>query len=346
QALKKEFFAINLGGLFDTSILLGASENSLGTEIGQLAKGLAETKKYDPLILLDEIDKAGSASKTAIHDCLLKILDPEQNHAVLDYYLDVKLDLSHVFFMATANDLTKIPPPLRDRMLIIEALEALINKTNEKAREVNQGVPESKIIITPDLVNQIIPQSFSNYDNYDLNSPKEQKEKEQFYLLHEELKTLRRENNKLTNQLANHSQNKLKASKFHALAVIKKALGNAKLERNKIILDNRNYEKEINEANSTEEVEALREEFLLGIMENFPLQKATEKPKSNYSSSWSTQPKDHKILKKLVQEISKMNDNNTKIKILEEQLIQIQEQNRHLESQLNNFQQSALSAKD
>jgi hypothetical protein len=130
------------------------------------------------------------------------------------------------------------------------------------------------------------------------------------------------------------------------LAVIKKALSNAKLERNKTILDNRNYEKEINEANSTEEVEALREEFLLGIVEKFPLRKTVEKPTPNYSDSWSTPPKDHKVLEKLVQEISKMNDNNTKIKNLEEQLIKIQEQNRHLESQLNNFQQSSLLAKD
>jgi ATP-dependent Lon protease len=120
QALKKEFFSIALGGLSDASFLLGTSENSSGTELGQLAKALAETKKCDPLILLDEIDKAGFSFKTAIHDCLINVLDSTQNHEVLDYYLDVKLDFSRAIFVATANDLTKIPEPLRDRMLIVE----------------------------------------------------------------------------------------------------------------------------------------------------------------------------------------------------------------------------------
>ena len=83
RALKKEFFSINLGGLSDLSILLGASENSSGTEMGQLAKALAETKKKDPLILLDEIDKAGSSFKSLIHDCLINVLDSVQNHESL-----------------------------------------------------------------------------------------------------------------------------------------------------------------------------------------------------------------------------------------------------------------------
>lgn len=129
------------------------------------------------------------------------------------------------------------------------------------------------------------------------------------------------------------------------MAVIKKSLNNAKLEKNKIILDNRNYEKEIKEANSIEEVEAIREEFLLGIMEKFPAQKTAEKAKVNYSGSWSSNH-DHKVLEKLVQEISKMNDSNIKVKNLEEQLTQIQEQNRHLEGQLNNFKQNSFQAKN
>jgi len=100
--------------------LLGASENSSGTEIGQLAKSLVETKKCNPLILLDEIDKTGSSFKTAIHDCLVNILDSAQNHEILDYYLDVKLDFSRATFVVTANDLGKIPNSLRSRMLVVE----------------------------------------------------------------------------------------------------------------------------------------------------------------------------------------------------------------------------------
>jgi ATP-dependent Lon protease len=120
QSLKREFFSIALGGLSDASALLGTSENASGTEIGQLARALVETKKCNPLILLDEIDKAGSSFKTAIHDCLINVLDSIQNHEVLDYYLDVKLDFSQAIFVITANDLGKIPDTLRSRMLIVE----------------------------------------------------------------------------------------------------------------------------------------------------------------------------------------------------------------------------------
>ena len=116
QALKKKFFSIALGGLSDASVLVGTSENSSGTEIGQLAKSLAETKARDPLILIDEIDKAGSSFKTSIHDCLVNVLDPVQNQEILDHYLDVKLDFSQVTFIVTANDPKKIPDYLLSRM--------------------------------------------------------------------------------------------------------------------------------------------------------------------------------------------------------------------------------------
>lgn len=139
QALKKEFFSINLGGLLDSSILLGTSENSSGTEIGQLAKALTETKKCNSLILLDEIDKAGSSFKTAIHDCLLNVLDPVQNHEILDYYLDVKLDFSQVNFVATANDLTKIPKPLQGRMLVVELSGYNIEQKKAIAQKIVQS---------------------------------------------------------------------------------------------------------------------------------------------------------------------------------------------------------------
>ncbi|CAG8795827.1 24917_t:CDS:1 [Racocetra persica] len=138
RALKREFFSINLGGLSDTSILLGTSENSLGTETGQLAKALIATKTHNPLILLDEIDKAGSSYKTAIHDCLLNVLDSAQNHEVLDHYLDVKLDFSRVIFVVTANDLTKIPPPLRDRLLIVKLNGYNIEQKKEIAQKIIQ----------------------------------------------------------------------------------------------------------------------------------------------------------------------------------------------------------------
>ncbi|CAG8813418.1 1705_t:CDS:2, partial [Racocetra persica] len=131
QALKKEFFLVSLGGTTDTSLLLGASENSSGTEIGQLTKALTETKTHYPLILLDEIDKVTSyRSNSAIHNCLNAVLDSAQNKEILDYYLDVKLDFSQTTFVITANDPKKIPEHLLSRISTVDNQEK--NSVDEK----------------------------------------------------------------------------------------------------------------------------------------------------------------------------------------------------------------------
>ena len=87
----------------ENSFLMGASESSGGTEMGQLARTLIEAKAPSPVILLEEIDKVGSF-KPFIRDCLITLLDPVQNQKVLDYYLGIELDLSQVIFIVTAND--------------------------------------------------------------------------------------------------------------------------------------------------------------------------------------------------------------------------------------------------
>jgi hypothetical protein len=118
--------------------------------------------------------------------------------------------------------------------------------------------------------------------------------------LYKDLKNTQQEKDKLANIITNNSQNKLKASKFHALLVIKKALNNTELEKNKAVFAD--YEKEINNATSPEEVEATREEILLRILEKFPARRKTEKTKSNYSGSeLPTRQDDQKLLEKLVQ---------------------------------------------
>ncbi|CAG8537574.1 10792_t:CDS:2 [Paraglomus occultum] len=116
QALGKKFFSVALNGLSETSTLLGSENNSPANNEGQLAQALVETKTSNPVILLDEIDKASLPLK----NCLLNILDPKQNHTILDYYLDVKLDFSQITFVLTANETKSFLPSLRDRMLIIE----------------------------------------------------------------------------------------------------------------------------------------------------------------------------------------------------------------------------------
>ncbi|CAG8627593.1 2782_t:CDS:10, partial [Ambispora gerdemannii] len=163
QACQREFFLVALGGLSDTSVLVGTSESSSGTEIGQLARALIETKSPHPLILLDEIDKTGSSFKNAIQDCLVNVLDPTQNKEILDYYLEVKLDFSQTTFVITANDLKKIPNYLRSRMLIIE----LPGYNNEQKKEIaqkiiktrftqNGGLGQDKLEITPEALTTLI----------------------------------------------------------------------------------------------------------------------------------------------------------------------------------------------
>jgi ATP-dependent Lon protease len=119
QALKRELFVISLAGLSDPSVLVGTSESSSGSEIGQLAKSLVETQTHTPLILLDEFDKI----RPSLQDSLLAVLDPLQNQTILDYYLDVKLDFSQVIFIITANNLSKIPDYFRSRLATVELTE-------------------------------------------------------------------------------------------------------------------------------------------------------------------------------------------------------------------------------
>jgi ATP-dependent Lon protease len=123
RALNKQFFSISLGGLSDSSLLLGSSESSSGNEVGLLTKALLESKTSNPLILLDEIDKVVFyKGDSAIHSCLGNILDPEQNQEITDHYLDIKLDFSQVTFLVTANDSKKIPSYLLSRASVIVEL--------------------------------------------------------------------------------------------------------------------------------------------------------------------------------------------------------------------------------
>ena len=151
QALKREFFSINLAGLSDTSILTGTSENSSGIETGQLTRALVETKTPNPVILLDEMDKTGSSFRNAIQDCLINILDPTQNQEIIDYYLDVKLDFSQIVFVITANDLQKISQPLRERMHIFE----LPGYTVEQKKKIVQKIIQEKFAPNEELQDKL-----------------------------------------------------------------------------------------------------------------------------------------------------------------------------------------------
>jgi ATP-dependent Lon protease len=134
QALGKKYFPISLGGLSDSSVLVGNEANSPANNMGQLARALVETKTSDPVILLDEIDKTGLSLK----NCLVNVLDSTQNQNILDHFLEVKLDFSQVTFVITTNDLKKIPDSLSDRMLMVKLPGYTADQKREIAHKIIQ----------------------------------------------------------------------------------------------------------------------------------------------------------------------------------------------------------------